>query len=191
MIDIEGEFIHSFTLIAGLPLTTPSLPGTRRWTFNPITCHKLFITRQYRLMISTRPVMKNRFRKITCRNSNTATTLNIGDTALVDSFGNGLLDMFPIAVHKALAIHSAFIFAIEPAVNDDAHGALPVPQPFLLFFNPEKTLRAGWHPRWYQLTSMVITCPFRLTSTALFAAAIRLYWMRNIKTAGRLNFCHK
>lgn len=121
--DLEHEVVRTFPLIGGLSLTgtlsaTPSLGA-----FNLVAGDKLIVARMHHLPFAPLSLMEMGFTDILGRDADALTLVYVLNAALGDSIRDRLFDLLLVAADEALPIDSAFVFAVEPAVDKMRHNS--------------------------------------------------------------------
>ncbi len=119
--DLEHELVLAFTVLACLALSATASAASTLWSFNTIVLDKVIVTGMHAMTQAAAPLMKHRFVDIFRWNGDRLAALHVGYRTLVDGLGNRLLDLRFITAQKALAVHRAFVFAVQPPVNEIGH----------------------------------------------------------------------
>ena len=120
---MEHEIIGSFPLIGCLPLAGTLSAAPSFGAVNLVAGDELIIAGMHHLPFTALPLMKMGLADILGRDADALALVYVLNAALGDSIRDRLFYLLLVTADEALPIDSAFVFAVEPAVDKMRHNS--------------------------------------------------------------------
>ena len=121
--NLEDEIIDALSLIRSLALATPLAAATPFGPVNLVTGDKLVVAWMHHLPFAAMTLMKMGFPDVLGRDADALALVHVLNAALGDSIRDRLFYLLLVTADEALPIDSAFVFAVEPAVDKMRHNS--------------------------------------------------------------------
>ncbi|MNF51782.1 hypothetical protein D3C84_331090 [compost metagenome] len=121
--DLEHEVVSSLALIRGLAFAPALTAAPSLGAVNLVTGDELIVARVHHLPFAALALMEMGFTDVLGRDADALALVHVLNAALGDSIRDRLFDLLLVAADEALPIDSAFVFAVEPAVDKMRHNS--------------------------------------------------------------------
>ena len=121
--DLKHEVVSTLSLIRGLAFASTLTAAPSLGAVNLVTGNELIVARVHHLPFAALALMEMGFTDVLGRDADALALVHVLNAALGDSIRDRLFDLLLVAADEALPIDSAFVFAVEPAVDKMRHNS--------------------------------------------------------------------